>query len=371
MSKVTEYSPTDETLQLLHGKGIEVDAGQLNKIFSAMAELSQSEIAGDGLLQNIYIPDWNNKPPETPPILSLAGTPILTHQNSMAIIAHPGGGKSSNMEAIIASTINPSSDNLSYEATPACKGAIWIDNERTNIDVWNSFQRICRRTGVPHGEVLRNIVIAGMRSVPRLTERRTAIMRLLDRNPCSLLLIDGAGDLVNDTNNLEEAIECRIWIRELTVKYDLSVILTLHPNPNSNKPRGHQGSEICREAESVLLLRPYEGDIRLITTDFENGKNRNNAKITAAFAWSDEKKMFLTASYDGGAGKVSPKLAKEAKELAQDILPAPTSMRHNELKKAIMNRLDCADKTAKRKIQNMLTEEVIDQGDDGLYRMKI
>lgn len=372
VDKVTELSAVAEKGRIKSGEVYNISSDQVKAIFAEVESLSDKPTGPVPGMDRVFIPKWDNKPVETPPILSVGGTPILTHQNLMAIIATPGGGKSSNMEAILSSQINPAADNLSYTSSTQCRGAIWVDNERTNTDVWNSFHRLCRRAGISEGNTPENILIAGMRSIARLDARKKAIETLLLSNPCSLLLIDGAGDLVNDTNDLQEAIECRVWLREMTVQYDISIVVTLHPNPGTCKPRGHQGSEICREAESVLLLKPYEGDLRLITTDFEHGKNRNNMKITTAFTWSEDLKMFVTAEYDGfAASPGSAKKQRELNDLAAAVLPAPTSMRYVDLVASIKKIQNCSDKTAKRRITDMMAAEIIETGDDGYYRMRI
>src|SRR5687767_9411516 len=81
------------------------------------------------VLQNVFIPTWTNKPVPIPDVLSLAGTPILGHQNSSAIIALPGHGKSSIIEAVSASYLNPHADSLGFSVDQSCEGIIIIDNE--------------------------------------------------------------------------------------------------------------------------------------------------------------------------------------------------------------------------------------------------
>lgn len=282
-------------------------------------------------------------------------------------------GKSSIVEAIPANFLNPDCDSLGFEVSTLCEGIIIIDNERTNNDVWNSFYRMCRRAGKKEGDKVDNVLIAGMRSVSRLEERKKIIEQLLQDNPCSLLLLDGAGDLVYDTNDLEQAIECRIWFRELTVKYNISIFSTLHPNPNSNKPRGHQGSEICREAECVLLIRTHENDSRCITSDFEQGKNRNNPKLTTAFKWSEDLRMFASADYNemlAGAASEKAEAKKQAlKTLAEQILPGQTAIGYS----AILSKLEedghvSSKETAKRRLSEMVKNGMIKKGADDLYR---
>ena len=141
------------------------------------------------IMNKIFIPNWGNKPPDLPPVLTLGGLSILTHQNITAIIAKQGMGKSSNCESILASYLNPAADCLGYNVDKDCKGVIYIDFERTTGDVWNSFYRMCRRAGISIGANFTGVQIAGMRAIPRLAERIEAIECLLQNNPCSLLLL--------------------------------------------------------------------------------------------------------------------------------------------------------------------------------------
>ncbi len=172
-----------------------------------------------------------------------------------------------------------------------------------------------------------------MRSIPRLEQRKTAIIAFLDANPwCKLLLMDGAGDLVTDSNDLDQAVECRIWIRELTVKYSISILTTLHPNPGTLKPRGHIGSEIIREAEGVVCIQK-QADLRIVTSVFEHGKNRNNAPVWGAYQWDDTEKMMCSSEVPeyltmGSSAPSKPKM-KLPSEFSEDF--------HGELLRKIFN----------------------------------
>ena len=323
------------------------------------------------IMDKIFIPDWNNRPTELPPVLTLGGLSILTHQNIAAIIAKQGMGKSSVCESVLASKLNPDADCLGFNVEANCKGIICADFERTTVDVWNSFYRMCRRGNINQGTTITGVQIAGMRAIPRLTERLKAIEHLLQNNPCSLLLLDGAGDMVTDTNDLAQAIECRIFLRELTVKYDLSILTTLHPNPNSDKPRGHIGSEIIRESEGVLIIKKGEGDCRLITSDFEHGKNRNGANVQSAYKWSDEQQMFI--SIDVETVKMEAQAAKDEKkkfamvDLATDILQPLESKTEGEIVAAIISMTGKKEQQARRYKTTMLNVGIIAKRNDGRY----
>jgi Predicted signal transduction protein containing a membrane domain, an EAL and a GGDEF domain len=340
--------------------------------FSGEIALSNNEPDISDLLNNVFIPTWENRPDPVPDVMSLNGTGILTFQNVGSLIAKPGAGKTSVIEAIISSYLNPEGDNLGFEVDNSFQGIICIDNERTETDVWNSYYRIARRSNIAPGIEMKNMLLAGLRSVPRLQNRRAAITHLLENNPCSLLLIDGAGDLVNDTNDLDEAIECRIWLRELTVKYKISIFVTLHPNPGSEKPRGHHGSEICRESESVLIIKAFDENTRIITSDFEHGKNRNNAPVSTAFTWSDNEKMFISADMDNVAAiKQNAKrdrIKSELSELVKKVLAPPKSLGYNDLVSAIEEKCGISKSTAKRKVADMVEKKLIIKHSDDHYR---
>ena len=240
--------------------------------------------------KNVFIPNWDNKPIERKPLILLNGVSILTHQNLTSIIAAPGLGKSSVCEAICSALLNAESDSLGFELSNEIQSILYIDNERTMIDVWNSFYRMTQRANVSETD---KVIIVGLRMVARLTERLSTIENLITEHSADLVLIDGAGDLVSDTNSLENATECRIWLRELTNKYNCSILTTLHPNKGTLNPRGHIGSEVLRESENVLAIENNNG-VRTLTTDFLHGKARNGGNCQSSFKWDIDKSMFVS-----------------------------------------------------------------------------
>jgi hypothetical protein len=320
-----------------------------------------------------FIPTWDNKPPFVPPVLKLAGVNILTFQNISAIIASPGSGKTSCIEAIGASFLNPIADCLGFEVDKSCKGVIIIDTERTKNDVWNSFYRMCRRAGIPEGNPVRQVTIVGMRGISDTEERKNIIEKYIKDKDYSLLLIDGVADLVRDTNNIEQAKSAQDWLRYLTATYDLSILCTIHPNPGSTKARGNTGGETLRDSETVLLIKDYEG-AKILTSDFEHGKNRNTGKLSSGFRWSDEKMMFVSVDHDElirnkKGGIVSAKISAATKS-AQDILPPPSSLRFTDLVSAIMIKEGVKERTAKERIRDWSGLRIISNS-DGLYRYVI
>ena len=297
---------------------------EYNKEFENLEDIDViSETIENEIDTELFIPNWNNKPKEQPPLINLNKESILSFQNISCIISSPGAGKSSVMESIISAVINKESDNLGLQTSAL--SVLCIDFERTQTDVWNSFYRTMRRAKVKEGTNFENVNIVSFRNIATAEKRKEKIESLLSKKHYEIILLDGIGDLVNDTNSLAEAIECKNWARSITSIFNTSIFTTLHPNKNSNTPRGHIGSEILRESENVLLIEIAEDGTRTLTTDFTHGKSRNGKHANGCFIWSDEFKMFVTAEFEVKERKV--KEAPQNKFEHQDLINL-TSITH-------------------------------------------
>lgn len=353
------------------------DTNNILQIVTSEVERTSNE--GNDLPDNVFIPDWNNKPPDIPPIVSIQGVGILTAYNTLGIIAAPGFGKSSVCEvfavAFLVTFLKVEADTLGITVGEACKGVIYIDCERTHRDVWNSFNRIAKRIRLRYGQEMPNVIIAGLRNVAKPEDRRKIIEKLCQGKDGWLLIIDGAGDLVRDTNDNLEAVDSRIWVRDIIAKNNLTVITTLHPTPNSLKPRGHQGGELTRECESVAAIINNSEGVRLLTTDFQYGKNRNNSHATTAFAWSDDEMMFVSADVDEAllakSKKGEAKQRARSERLVKEILPAPKALSRTALQEAIMEAEGIKIGAAKTQTTKMVEFKLIKKHEDGLYRQII
>ena len=244
------------------------------------------------ILKDLFLPTWDNKPPYREPIISLNGVNILRFQNITCIVAQQGAGKSTVNEGILSSVIDKNCDCLGFKTT--IERAMYIDFERANEDVWPSFYRVMKRANIKEGTNIDNVQIIGFRNIATSKLRKERIEALLELYKPELLLLDGVGDLLDDTNSLEQAIECKNWVRFITSKFNVSILTTLHPNKGSLNPRGHIGSEMLRESEGVLAITIDANEVRTLTSDFQFGKARNGAHATTCFEWSDENKMFMS-----------------------------------------------------------------------------
>jgi hypothetical protein len=258
----------------------EMETAQANTIFNQRQRT----------FDDVFIPNKHNKPPILKPVISINGVGILTHQNITCIIANPGSGKTSVCEAICSAVINPNIDSLGIEVSSEITKILFFDTERVNVDVWNSYDRMNRRAGTQDSD---RAYIVAMRMIPYAKTRRERIEALIEEHQPQLIILDGAADMLDDTNSLPEAEDLTTWIRQLTSKYNLSILTTLHPNKGTTNPRGHIGGELKRQAEGMLFIET-NGETKTVTNDFAHGKNRNGGKANTSFVWSDDKRMFVS-----------------------------------------------------------------------------
>lgn len=240
------------------------------------------------------------KPPERrPPIVTLNGHPVCKKGDLMVFMAPNKSGKSSSLAAMLASTFAaPGSDCLGFEAAnPDCESVVHLMTEESIEDHWDMVNRSLRR---------------GKVSIPppwfssyhlrrfNTDERRSFLFaKARASKPLRLLILDGAADFVEDSNDLAE---CKRFVDELLTLIDelqCAVAVTIHVNPSikpteRDKGMGHLGSIFERKASSILLLKKEEKEgigevITINTKDARKGK----AACPPRFVWSEEHSMHV------------------------------------------------------------------------------
>ena len=256
-----------------------------------------------------FIPNWHNKPEHVPPLVTLGSISVLTSENISCLIAAAGYGKSSICESILSSVLNKHCDSLGFNTGDSVKRALYIDIERTPADTWNSFYRMNLRARInKETDTSEQVFIAGLKEYTSKDARKTRIEELCEEFKPQLLLIDGAAALVTSINSEEEAGLIVAWMFELTWRYKLGVITTLHPNKTTETPRGHLGSFLTNEAENMFIVRKNElTGVRTISTT----KERNSAQTSSAFCWSDELGYMISCE-NVKAGRIAKPTAKDS-----------------------------------------------------------
>jgi hypothetical protein len=251
-----------------------------------------------------------------------------------------------------------------------------IDLERTQDEILEGTDRIARRIAAENNpelltaERFKDVFIHGFLQYAKTEDKIEELQLLIEKYNPYLVILDGAASLVYDVNDTKECVSVVSLLLALADENNLSFFVTCHPNPgeqNDFKPRGVFGSELLRQAESVLLLKraPDDRDVRILTTSFMHGKNRSGAdNLEHYFKWSDEQKMFTSCQYSPmqRIGKT------ENQESAFQELLDGKELRYTELTQELMIKGFCkSEATAKRWIKDAKIKGLI-LDNSGLYK---
>lgn len=83
-----------------------------------------------------------------------------------------------------------------------------------------------------------------------------------------LLCVDGAADLINDTNDNMESNKLASLFMRITDEANCHLLTILHRTKSSSKPTGHIGSAILKKAETVVFVERQEDDSIKVTPEY-------------------------------------------------------------------------------------------------------
>lgn len=337
---------------------------KINTEAKSLFDIPESIIPDD---KRIFIPDAKNKPPTSKTVISFSGSKFLTTGNLSSIISRAGVGKSSILEALISNYLNPECDGLGFSVNLSGyrKKILLIDGERTVSDTWNSWERIMKRA---NKELEENVplIVANFKSIG-VEKRIQYVTDILNKNnDIGLVILDGGGDFIVDTNSIAATTEFKDWI--YTFNPQISTLVTIHTNPDTNKPRGTVGSELWRISEGVVLARKISDNdtVREITTDFDYGKVRNDLDTkNHYYEWCEDEEMFVSANYEKQKGQTKAQSGKHL-EFVLKVFENKDRLTFTEIKEAYKNQTQKEDTAAKSYVLRNITP-LLKKDADGTY----
>lgn len=343
-------------------------------------QLKRTYLPSNDVPRDTHIPSLeillNAKRTPVKSVLKFCNTHLLRRKRISTLIAPAGAGKTSGMEAVVASHLNNHCDTFKIEVVAdEERPLLLIDLERTQDEILESCDRIRRRIAAENNpellsaERFKGVYIHGFLQYPGPEEKLFEMERLVKVYNPYLVILDGAASFVLDVNDTRECVYLVNRLLSFADKQDLSFFCTIHPNPgqqNDFKPRGVFGSELIRQSESVLLLKraPDDRDTRILTTSFMHGKNRSGAdNLETYFRWNNDQKMFTTCDY---SVTVRPGKADEQTAAFNKVLDGQRLTYTDLVAQMLALKVCNTEPTAKRWIASGTNAGVIYQ-DNGFY----
>jgi len=186
--------------------------------------------------------------------LSQNGTGFAPRGNIMALMAEMKHGKTFVNTTFAAAVIRGEFLGLKAEIENA--RVLFFDTEQDKSDG----QRIQRRVQYINGWDFKDdeshqeqFRIYHLRELP-FDDRRELIDYAVRHYRPDVVFIDGIRDLLQDFNSLDESADLIQWMMTLSSECNCAIWTVLHVNPNSDKMRGHLGTELGNKVTDVMRV---------------------------------------------------------------------------------------------------------------------
>ena len=221
-----------------------------------------NDLAIDALLNSRhYNPDFEPKPAQK--ILTIQGNNIGTNGSIVLLSGLPKAGKSTFVNAMIASTMvqgfNREIWGIKLEPTREKPMVGYFDTESSEWDFYQNIQRIKRMANV---EQLHHTFNAFNTRMDGCSDNIQMIDHYARNYKSSVIIIDGMLDLIVNYNDEKESRTIVEWLKKLTSQTGVLVIGVLHTGKKDGHTLGHYGSMLDRYCQSILeVVRDKDNDL--------------------------------------------------------------------------------------------------------------
>ena len=204
------------------------------------------------------------------PLICCGGGMIVSRENLCVITGKPKACKTTFQSAMVASCMI-GGRVLTFDA-PHPLRILLADTEQAPFHLKRQCDRAFRLAGLESGGY-DGLTVLNLRPYTP-AERYTYIVEAVEEIRPDIVFIDGASDLITDTNDLQQSEALVSNLLTLTSRYGCGIVTIVHTNPGgAEKIRGHIGSTLERKCESSILLT-REGMENTIKVSPKEARNR-------------------------------------------------------------------------------------------------
>ena len=315
--------------------------------------------------------------PKPVPIITISGETISTEGNITTFSGASKSGKSALASWIIASAIsadgilNDPLPGLRVEPNPTGKAVIHFDTEQAKHKHQYNVKTILHRANVTENpEYFRSYNIRQL-EISDYAKVTSDICEAASKvfNGIHLIVIDGIADYIKDVNDQEQSNSIVKYFEDIAIKYATPVIVIVHTNPNSEKERGHLGSQCQRKSESVLMIK-QDGDISYIEPKLL--RMAGMGKIQKLQFRYDE-----TKGYHVGCGvrlidenRAEEERINRIEVIANNVFAPPAEYHYKDAIEKIMKETMKGETAAKGYFTEMKAHDMIVQDHNKIWRLK-
>lgn len=306
---------------------------------------------------NKYLVMANDEFPDATIALQQGDIPLFSIGDISTITGLPKSRKTFLFSSLVAGFLKPDGF-MSVCSELDEKRLLFVDTEQSKRFVWLLVKRIYRLMGWdyndPHTDVLQ--VMALRELTPE--KRWDVIKKSIDGFRPNLVFIDGSADLLNDTNSMEESNHMVNELMRLSSEKQCHICSVVHTNPNSDKTRGHWGSELQRKSETVMLVS-REGDVTTIKPQF----TRNMEFAPFSFIINERGLPEMTET-------IQPK-QENLRAIFEEIYSYSTFLSWGDLHAKLMDATGRGKTACENRIKRGLEQKFIYKDIDSMYRLYV
>lgn len=187
-------------------------------------------------------------------------------------------------------------------------------------------------------------------------ERREFVCKVIEYMKPDLVIVDGIRDLLTDFNDLEQSASVIQDFMRLSSECKCAIWAVLHVNPNSEKMRGHLGTELGNKVADILHMtkdkNPKDEDD--VTYKMEEVAARSHKDIHSIVFRIDDSKPYGAPVMIGEAELTAKETERynELRSIMTMYVPDPGSISQSKLR----DKIKAGESVGSNKAWNMIQD---------------
>lgn len=299
----------------------------------------------------------NEEIPDAVTVLQQFETPIFSLGDVSTITGMAKSRKTFLITSIIVAFLSDTGF-LGLNSDLSSKRVLLIDTEQSRAFVQRLIRRIYRLMKWNfEDDVKDRLRVLSLRELT--PEKRLEVVKsTIESYKPTLVFIDGSADLINDTNNVEDSTMLVNELMRISTDEKCHICSVVHTNPNSEKTRGHFGSELQRKSETVMLVT-REGDTTTVKPQFtRNLEFAPFSFIINEFGLPEQTEI------------VKPK-EENLQAIFEEIYSYSSYLSYGDLRDKLMEVTGKGKTACENRIKKGIESKYIYKDMEGLYRLNV
>lgn len=298
--------------------------------------------------------DLSKEIPSPPPVLYQGDKVMISKGDFSVVVGAAKSRKTFCVSAMIGAYLC-ADEYMNMSSLNDAGSVLWIDTEQSIYHAAKVAKRVCRIAGLPTDQKTDRFRMLCFRE-HEPGKRRELTDKAIRLYRPSLVVVDGAADLILDVNDSSESAKLATMFMDITKELDNHIVTVLHTNPGGDKPRGHLGTNFLNKAQALFIVRA-DGDISTVSVE----RCRDIAVDDFAFAVSKEGLPILTSI---------PEKSDKIDNLKTIFCKYTQPIRQTDLRDAIMIDEGIKKAMAYRRIQDALKAGLLIENNVGMLYFK-